>query len=349
MSRQVRGLAASAADQPFEPWEFERRDLRPDDVAVRVTYCGVCHTDLHAWHGEPAYGNVFPLVPGHEFVGVVSEVGAEVSDFAVGDAVAVGNIVDSCGVCDMCVAGREQFCVEFPTLTYGAVDRRDGRPTYGGYSSEYVVTRGFVYHLPEGLDPAGVAPLMCAGVTVWEPLEQWGIGSGMTVGVVGLGGLGHLAVKFAVALGADVEVFTTSPSKADAARRLGAQGVVVSTDEAQMAAARGRFDFVVDTVAVPHDMSGYLSALRLNGTLCLVGSLEATTVDPMALLGRNLTVAGGGGRPATQRMLEFCGTHGITADVEVLPASKVNEALDRLTRNDVQFRFSLDTSELAIG
>ena len=347
MVRPVRGLAAAAADQPLVEWDFERRELRSDDVAIRITYCGVCHTDIHAWHGEPSYGNTFPLVPGHEFVGEVIEVGDAVRDFAVGDGVAVGNIVDSCGVCDMCLSGHEQFCAEFPTLTYGGVDRRDGRPTHGAYSAEYVVTEGFVYHLPDGLDPAGVAPLMCAGVTVWEPLEQCKIGPGMSVGVVGLGGLGHLAVKFAVALGAEVDLFTTSPAKADAARRLGVRRVIVSTDDEQMAAARDRYDFVIDTVAVAHDVSGYAQALNYGGTLCLVGALDATSISPLALLGRNLTVAGGGGRPATRRMLEFCGVHGITADVEVLPASAVDEAFDRLARNDVEFRFSLDMTGLS--
>ena len=347
MTRRVRGLAASAADQPLGEWEFERRDLRADDVAVRVTHCGVCHTDLHAWHGEPAYGDTFPLVPGHEFVGIVSEIGTEVRDFAVGDAVAVGNIVDSCRVCAMCIAGHEQFCAEFPTLTYGGTDRHDGTPTYGGYSGEYVVAQDFTYHLPAGLDPAGAAPLMCAGITVWEPLERAEIGPGMKAGVVGLGGLGHLAVKFAAALGADVDVFTTSPDKAEPARLLGANGIVVSTDPQQMAAARDRYDYIIDTVAVAHDLSGYLLALNFGGTLCMVGALDATSINPLTLLGRHLTVAGGGGRPGTARMLEFCGKHGITADVEVLPAAAVNEAFARLARNDVQFRFALDMTDFA--
>lgn len=347
MARRVRGLAAAAADQPLREWEFERRDLRADDAAIRVTHCGVCHTDLHAWHGEPAYGNVFPLVPGHEFVGVVSDIGTDVGEFAIGDAVAVGNIVDSCRVCDMCVAGHEQFCAEFPTLTYGGVDRHDGRPTYGGYSGEYVVTQDFAYHLPTGLDPAGAAPLMCAGITVWEPLERAGIGPGSKVGVVGLGGLGHLAVKFAAALGADVDVFTTSPHKSAPARTLGATGIVVSTAAEQMAAAASRYDFIIDTVAVAHDLSDYLQALKFGGTLCMVGALDATSINPLALLGRNLTVAGSGGRPGTSRMLEFCGRHGITADVEVLPASAVDDAFERLARNDVQFRFTIDTSALS--
>jgi uncharacterized zinc-type alcohol dehydrogenase-like protein len=346
MPRRVRGLAATDRAQPLHEWTFDRRDLRPDDVAVRVDFCGVCHTDLHAWHAEPSYGGTFPLVPGHEFVGTVSEVGTAVTDFAVGDKVAVGNIVDSCGVCSMCTAGHEQLCVEFPTLTYGGTDRRDGRPTHGGFSTEYVLTEGFVYHLPDGLDPAGAAPLMCAGITVWSPLAQWDIGPGMTVGVVGLGGLGHLAVKFARALGADVHLFTTSAAKAEAARALGASDVVVSTDGDQMAAARNRYDFILDTVPVAHDISSHLAAVRPGGTLCQVGALDAVTFEPMALLGRSVAMSGSGGRPGTREMLDFCAAHDITADVEVLPADAVNDALARLQCNDVRFRFSLDMTTM---
>lgn len=346
MARRVRGLAAAGQGEPLRPWEFDRRDLRPDDVAVSVDFCGVCHSDLHAWHAAPGFGAPFPLVPGHEFVGTVAEVGDAVTAFAVGDTVAVGNIVDSCRVCPMCTAGREQFCTEFPTLTYGGVDRHDGRPTYGGYSTEYVVTEGFVYHLPAGLDPAGAAPLMCAGVTVWEPLAQWGIGPGKTVGVVGLGGLGHLALKFARARGADVHLFTTSPAKAEVARALGATDVVVSTDGAQMTDARNRYDFILDTVPVAHDISDLLVSVRPGGTLCQVGALAAVTFEPLALLGRSVAMAGSAGRPATRQMLEFCAAHGITADVEVLPASAVNDALARLERNDVRFRFSLDLTTM---
>jgi uncharacterized zinc-type alcohol dehydrogenase-like protein len=339
-------MAASVRDEPLSEWQFDRRDLRPDDVAVSIDFCGVCHTDLHAWHAEPSYGATFPLVPGHEFVGTVGEVGSAVSGFSVGDKVAVGNIVDSCRVCSMCTAGHEQYCVEFPTLTYGAIDRRDGQPTYGGFSTEYVVTEAFVYHLPDGLDPAGAAPLMCAGVTVWEPLAQWNVGPGMTVGVVGLGGLGHLAVKFACALGADVHLFTTSPDKAETARTLGATNIVVSTDAAQMADARSRYDFLLDTVPVAHDISGHLATVRPGGTLCQVGALDAVTFEPMALLGRSVAMAGGGGRPGTRQMLDFCAAHDITADVEVLPANAVNDAFARLARNDVRFRFSLDMTTM---
>jgi uncharacterized zinc-type alcohol dehydrogenase-like protein len=289
---------------------------------------------------------IYTLVPGHEFVGTVAEVGGAVTEYAVGDKVAVGNIVDSCRVCQMCTAGHEQFCVEYPTLTYGGVDRRDGRPTYGAYSTEYVVTEAFVYHLPDGLDPAGVAPLMCAGVTVWEPLAQWNIGPGMTVGIVGLGGLGHLAIKLAAARGADVHLFTTSQAKAEAARALGATNVVVSSDGDQMADARNRYDFILDTVPVAHDISSQLATVRPGGTLCQVGALDAVTFEPMALLGRSVAMAGSGGRPGTRQMLEFCAAHDITADVEVLPATAINEALARLERNDVRFRFSLDMTTM---
>jgi uncharacterized zinc-type alcohol dehydrogenase-like protein len=346
MTRRTTGLAAAAAGVRLAPWVFDRRDLRADDVALRVTYCGVCHTDVHAWQGEPLYGNRFPLVPGHEFVGVVTEVGDAVTQFTPGDNVAVGNIVDSCGTCEMCVDDREQYCRQRPTLTYGDIDRVDERRTYGGFSSEYVVGERFVYHVPVGLDPAGTAPLMCAGATVWEPLQRWRIGTGSRVGIVGLGGLGHLAVKLAAAMGASVTVFTTSPGKVEAAHALGADDVVLAGDPGQIAAASGSCDLVLDTVAVPHDLAGCLAALRFGGTLCVVGSLDPVTIDPIALTGRLLTVSGGCGRAATTEMLEFCGRHGITADVEVLPASAVNEAFERLRRNDVAFRFSLDMTEL---
>ncbi|SFJ27829.1 NAD(P)-dependent alcohol dehydrogenase [Amycolatopsis sacchari] len=339
--RSVTGYAAPAAGAPLAPWQFERRDLRPDDVAVRVRYVGVCHTDLHAVEDSPAAE--FPLVPGHEFVGEVSAVGSEVTRFAVGDVVAVGNIVDSCGKCDYCLDSQENYCAEFPTMTYLGVDRRDGLPQRGAYSSEYVVTEKFVYALPDGLDPAGAAPLMCAGVTTWEPLRRWQIGPGMRVGVVGLGGLGHLAVKFAKALGAEVTVFTTSPGKEAAARVLGADDVVVSTDAAAMTDRLGRFDFILNTVSAKHDPSPYLRALRGGGTLCMLGIPDRYEPEALALLigAKNLAASGSGGTRRTQEMLEFCAAHGITADVEVLPAAEVNTALDRLARNDVRYRFVL--------
>ncbi|RII14198.1 putative formaldehyde dehydrogenase AdhA [Streptomyces sp. YIM 130001] len=326
---------------------LERRDLRPDDVAVRIDYCGVCHTDLHSLraHDESA---PTPLVPGHEFTGVVTETGAEVTGFSAGDRVAVGNIVDSCGACAMCKAGQENFCYSFPTLTYGGTDRQDGSTTLGGYSREYVVRDAFAYPLPHGLDPAAAAPLLCAGVTVWEPLRALGVGPQTRVAVAGLGGLGHLAVKMAVALGATTTVISRTQDKRDDAERLGAHGLVVSTDAEQMAAARDSFDVVIDTVSAPHELAPYLQLVAMDGTLCLVGYLGTVTVEAMDLLAgrKRLSSAGSGGRPATAEMLRFCAEHGITADVEVLPSSQVDTALDRLGRNDVRYRFVLDMSDL---
>lgn len=328
---------------------IERRELRPSDVAIDVTYCGVCHSDLHALREHASRGSGDLLVPGHEFVGTVSAVGADVAEFAVGDPVAVGNIVDSCGVCDMCRSGQENFCREFPTTTYGGRDRIDGSPTLGGYAGEYVAHEKFVYHRPPHLDPAAVAPLMCAGITVWEPLSQRNVGPGSTVGVVGLGGLGHLAVKLARARGASVIVFTTTPAKADDARALGADEVVVSTDAEAMGRMRGRIDLIIDTVAVQHPLEPYLDALALDGALSVVGYLGNVSVNVLSLLiGRkSLTSAGSGGRSYTQELLDFCGENDIVADVEVLPSSRVNTALDRLGRNDVRYRFVIDMADLA--
>ncbi|MUL40414.1 NAD(P)-dependent alcohol dehydrogenase [Streptomonospora sp. PA3] len=327
---------------------LERRDLRTDDIAVRVDYCGVCHSDLHALRTLPE-GAAAPLVPGHEFTGTVTEAGRDVTRFAVGDPVAVGNIVDSCGVCAMCRRGQENFCHGFPTLTYGGTDRHDGSPTLGAYSREYVVRDRFAYPLPEGLDPAAAAPLLCAGITVWEPLQALGAGPGTRVAVVGLGGLGHLAVKLAVALGAETTVVSRSAAKAEDARRLGAHDLLVSTDEKQLSGARDGFDIVIDTIAVPHDPADYLRLVALDGTLSLLGHLGPVEVQTMdLLLGRKrLSSAGSGGRPATASMLEFCAAHGVAADIELLPSAQVNEALARLGRNDVRYRFVLDMSDLA--
>lgn len=287
-------------------------------------------------------------MPGHEFTGVVTETGPAVTRFTVGDPVAVGNIVASCGECAMCRAGQENFCHAFPTLTYDGIDRHDGSATLGGYSREYVVRDRFAHPLPAGLDPAAAAPLLCAGITVWEPLHTLGVGPGTRVAVAGLGGLGHLAVKIAVALGADTSVISRSPGKADDARRLGAHGLIVSTDPEQMADARDRFDVVVDTISSPHDLGPYLRLVAMDGTLSHLGHLGPVTVETTDLLvGRKkLSSAGSGGRPAIAAMLDFCSAHGITADIELLPSARVNEALDRLRRNDVRYRFVLDISDL---
>lgn len=324
---------------------IERRDLRPDDVAVRVTYCGVCYTDVSSLHAHEGDGL---LVPGHEFVGEVVGVGGAVTRFAVGDEVAVGNIVDSCGTCAMCRAGQENFCAEFPTLTYGGRDRHDGSTTLGGYSGEYVAREDFVYHRPTNLDPAAVAPLLCAGVTVWEPLRRWAAGPGMTVGVAGLGGLGHLAVRLAAALGARVVVLTRSPDKADDARALGADDVVVTTDDAELARAAGSIDLFLDTISARHDLGQLLRLVALDGTLVSLGWLGPVELETLDLLiGRkSLASAGSGGRPRTQELLDFCGERGITADVEVLPSAQVSTALRRLAANDVRYRFVLDLSDL---
>lgn len=327
---------------------IERRELRPSDVAITVTYCGVCHSDLHALHDHAASGSDGLLVPGHEFVGTVNAIGTEVAEFAVGDPVAVGNIVDSCGVCDMCRREQQNFCRKFPTTTYGGRDRIDGSATLGGYASEYVADERFVYRRPANLEPAAVAPLMCAGITVWEPLSQRNVGPGNTVGVVGLGGLGHLAVKLARARGASVTVFTTTPAKADDARALGADEVVVSTDAEAMSRARGRCDLIIDTVAVQHPLEPYLDALALDGALSVVGYLGDVNLSILSvLIGRkSLTSAGSGGRLYTQELLDFCGENDIVADVEVLPSSQINTALDRLARNDVRYRFVIDMADL---
>ncbi|OLT31575.1 alcohol dehydrogenase [Actinomadura sp. CNU-125] len=341
--RKATGWAARTPGAALERWEFERREPRERDVAVRVRYCGVCASDLSAVrHGDPSG---FPLVPGHEIVGEVAAVGSAVSAFAVGDPVAVGNIVDSCRTCAACRAGRENWCEQGVTLTYGGTDRVDGTRTQGGFSSEYVVDEHFVHPLPDGLDPAGAAPLMCAGVTTWVPLRRWGAGPGRTVGVVGMGGLGHVALKLAHALGAETVQFTTSPAKAEEARRLGADEVVLSPDERAMAAQAGRCDLIIDTVGAPHALEPYLDALAVDGTLCLVGIPEADLrVRPMSLIvgAKNLAGAGSGGVAETREMLGFCARHGITAETEVVPAHEVGTALDRLARNDVRYRFVLD-------
>ncbi|WP_104108289.1 NAD(P)-dependent alcohol dehydrogenase [Nocardioides sp. 616] len=329
---------------------LERRELRPDDLAVQVDFCGVCHSDLHALQLHDPEAKA-PLVPGHEFTGVVTGTGPEVTAFSVGDRVAVGNIVDSCGECAMCTAGQENFCYSFPTLTYGGTDRQDGSTTLGGYSREYVVREAFAYRLPAGLDPAAAAPLMCAGVTVWEPLRALGVGPGSRVAIAGLGGLGHLAVKLAVALGAETTVVSRTPDKRDDAHRLGADDLIDSTDGEQMAAARDTFDVVIDTISAAHDLAPYLKLVAMDGTLSVVGHLGPVTLETTDLLiGRKrLSSAGSGGRRATAEMLQFCADNGVAADIEVLPSSQVNTALDRLRRNDVRYRFVLDMSDVDGG
>ncbi|MFG1922030.1 NAD(P)-dependent alcohol dehydrogenase [Cryptosporangium sp. NPDC048952] len=321
---------------------IERRDLRDDDIAVRIDYCGVCHSDLHALHGlvgKPTDG----LVPGHEFTGVVTAVGRNVTALTLGDRVAVGTCVDSCGECAMCLAGQENYCYQGPTSTYGGTDRVDGTITKGGYSREYVLRSRFAYRLPDGLDPAAAAPLLCAGITVWEPLRAAGIGPGSQVAVAGLGGLGHLGVKLAAALGAEVTVLSRTPDKADDARTLGATSLLTEPNEAV-----GRFDLILDTIPAPHDVESLLRLLTLDGTLSVVGFPRPIELNIMHLtLGRkSLSSSGTGGTKHTAELLAFCAEHNITADVEVLPSSQVTDALARLEKGDVRYRFVLDLSDL---
>lgn len=338
--------AAMTRGGPLVPWQFERRAPRPDDVVVKVLYCGVCHSDIHSIN---KWGQSFPLVPGHEIVGEVTAVGNAVSAFAIGDQVMIGTIVDSCRVCEPCRHDMEVYCREFPTTTFDGVDRIDGTRTRGGYSAQYVADQRFVYPLPQGLDPAAAAPLLCAGVTTYSPLRHWDVGPGMTVGVVGIGGLGHLAVKFARAMGAHVVAFTTSPRKVEAALALGAHEVVLSTDAEQMQAQAFRFDFILDTVSTTYPMTPMIQALKLDATLCSLGIPDSFDFAPMMLaMGRRrLASSGAAGTRDTHEMLAFCREHHIVADVEVIAMSQINEALARLEKGDVHYRFVIDMQATA--
>jgi len=326
-----------------------RRTLRRDDIAVRVDFCGVCHSDLHAIRGAtPHISDESGLVPGHEFTGRVTAVGADVTRFVPGDAVAVGTLVDSCGECAMCQVGQENFCLLGPVSTYGGQDRVDGSVTKGAYSRDYVLREKFAYHLPDNLDPAAAAPLMCAGITMWEPLKAAQIGPGSRVAIVGLGGLGHLGVKLAAALGAEVTVLSRTADKADDAHDLGAVDVLLTSDDGQLQSASGRFDLILDTISAEHDLSPLLRLLALDGTLSVLGNplMRGPLILELTAGRRKLTSSGTGGTTGTAEMLAFCADHGITADVEVLPSNQVNDALNRLEHGDVRYRFVLDVSDL---
>lgn len=341
MNRATSGYAALERGGPIVPFAFERRSLRPQDIALKVTHCGVCHTDLHS---IGKWGQEFPLVPGHEIAGEVIEVGSEVRDLAVGDRALIGTIVDSCRECEACLAGDESYCEAYPTTTYDGIDRVDKSRTRGGYSSQYVADQRFVYRLPDGMDPAGAAPLLCAGITMYSPLKHWKVGPGMTVGVVGIGGLGHLGVKLARAMGAHVVAFTTSAKKVEAALALGAHDVVLSSDAKQMAAQARRFDFILDSVAVPYPMDGMLAALKRNATLCSVGIPDRHEYSPiqLAMGRRSIASSGSGGSVETKEMLAFCAEHGIVSDYELIEPSQIATAFERLDRGDVRYRFVLD-------
>ena len=345
---KAQGFAALEAGAALTPFAFERREMGPKDVVLRLTHCGVCHSDLHFVNNDWKLSR-YPMVPGHEIVGVVTAVGSQVTAFAVGDVGAVGCLVDSCRTCGPCLEGEEQACEQRSTPTYNGTERTGGIATQGGYADCYVVDEDFCLRIPAGLDPAGAAPLLCAGITTWSPLKHWGVGPGSVVGVVGLGGLGHLAVKFAKAFGAHVVVFTTSPAKVDAARRLGADDVVLSTDRAAMKEWSSRLDFILDTVSAPHDLNALLGLLKRDATLCLVGVPESpSAVSAMPLVGGRRRLAGSaiGGIRETQEMLDFCAAHGITADIELIAMSEIQAAFDRMLRGEVSYRFVIDLATL---
>lgn len=349
MTQTVSCYAALSADTPLVPHRIERRELRPDDVQIDILYTGVCHSDLHMARNDWGWTH-YPIVPGHEIVGRVRAVGAAVSAFRTGDLVGVGCMVDSCRECEPCRHDLEQYCEQGHTLTYGSRDRYDGSMTYGGYSKSITVSEAFVVRVPENLDTRAVPPILCAGITTWSPLRHWRVGKGSKVAVVGLGGLGHMAIKLARALGAEVSLFSRSPDKAEDARRLGAGDIILSTDAAQMQASANRFDLIIDTVPYDHDINPYLPTLKLDGALVLVGligdiSQNLSTVP--LLLGRR-TVAGSaiGGIKETQELLDFCGEHNITADVEIIDMQAINHAYERMLKSDVKYRFVIDMATL---
>jgi uncharacterized zinc-type alcohol dehydrogenase-like protein len=343
----TKAYAAVSATSPLSSTMIDRRDPTEHDVQIEILFCGICHSDLHSVRDEWG-GAVYPIVPGHEIVGRVTQVGSAVTKFKPGDLAAIGCMVDSDGTCPHCKAGLEQFCQNV-VFTYNSPDKHLGGVTYGGYSNSIVADERFVLRVPANLDLAGTAPLLCAGITTYSPLRHWGVTEGKKVGIVGLGGLGHMGVKFAHAFGAHVVVFTSSPDKTEDALRLGADEVVVSRNADEMQKHAGSFDFILDTVSAKHDINAYLNLLRPDGNITLVGAPEKP-LDVAAfslIMGRHsLSGSNIGGIPETQEMLDFCGQHNITADVEVIPIQKVNEAYDRLLKSDVKYRFVIDMASL---
>jgi alcohol dehydrogenase (NADP+) len=347
---KAKAYSAASATSPLASTTIARRDPTPDDVQIDILYCGICHSDLHQVRNEWSgfLPTVYPCVPGHEIVGRVTKVGSSVRKFKAGDLAAVGCMVDSDGTCPECKAGLEQFCAN-AIFTYNLPDKHLGGVTYGGYSESIVVDQRFVLRVPSNLDLAATPPLLCAGITTYSPMRHWKVGKGKKVGIVGIGGLGHMGVKFAHALGAHVVVFTTSPNKKDDAIRLGADEVVISKNANEMQKHAGSFDFILDAVSADHDIMAYINLLRRDGNITLVGAPEKPL--PVAAFGlimgrRSLSGSPIGGIPETQEMLDFCSQHNITADVEVIPIQKVNEAYERLLKSDVKYRFSIDMASL---
>lgn len=343
------GYGTHSAEEPLNLLDFTRRDPGPLDVQIDILYCGVCHSDLHTARNE--WGNtVYPVVPGHEIIGRVTAVGAEVTRFKVGDIAGVGCLVDSCQRCSSCAEGLEQYCENGWVGTYNGEEMHTGGMTYGGYADNIVVTEKFVLKVPGSLDPAAAAPLLCAGITTYSPLRQWKVGPGQKVGIVGLGGLGHMGIKIAHAMGAHVVLFTTSPGKQEDALRLGANEVVVSKNAEEMAAHANSFDFILNTVAAPHDLDAFLVLLKRDGTMTLVGAPAEPHPSPqvfnLIMKRRNLAGSLIGGIAETQEMLDFCAEHGIASDIEMIPIQKINEAYERMLKSDVKYRFVIDMATL---
>ncbi|HEX2532543.1 MAG TPA: NAD(P)-dependent alcohol dehydrogenase [Chitinophagaceae bacterium] len=344
----TKGYAAQAAGIPLAPFEFNRREPGPKDVEIEILYCGVCHSDLHQVRDEWG-GALFPMVPGHEIVGRVRRVGAEVTNFREGDLAGVGCMIDSCRSCQSCREGQEQYCEEGFTGTYNSRERTSGQPAYGGYSNLIVTDEAFVLRVSEQLSLEGVAPLLCAGITTYSPLRYWKVGAGHKVGVLGLGGLGHMAVKFAVSFGAEVTMLSTSPSKEEDARRLGAHRFALTSSAEALKGLNNYFDFIIDTVSAPHDYNTYLSMLRTNGVMICVGAPPAPAQIPAFNLIFNRRSIGGsliGGIRETQEMLDYCAEHGITSDVEVINIQQINSAYERMLKGDVRYRFVIDIQSL---
>lgn len=344
----VKAYAATAAEAPLGPINIERRAVQPHDVEIEISYCGICHSDLHQARNDFG-GSIYPMVPGHEIVGRVSAVGDQVTKFKVGDLAGVGCIVESCRHCDYCKDGLEQFCDEGCTFSFNSPDRIYGGYTFGGYSQAIVTDENYVLRMPKMLDPAAAAPLLCAGITVYSPLKHWKIGPGQKVGILGIGGLGHVAIKIAKAMGAPVVVFTTSPDKVEDAKRLGADEAVLSTDPEQMSRYARSLNLILDTVSAHHDVDAYLNLLKPDGSLVLVG----LPPEPLALgafsvvMGRrSLSGSNIGGIAETQEMLDFCARHNITADIEIIKMHEINEAYERLEKGDVKYRFVVDLGSL---
>jgi uncharacterized zinc-type alcohol dehydrogenase-like protein len=351
--RKSKAYSAASKTAPLAPTTISRRDLTERDVEIQILFCGICHSDFHAVRDEwnEFMPTVYPIVPGHEIVGRVTNVGSAVTKHKPGDLVGVGCLVDADLTCNECKEDYEQFCPN-RVLTYNSPDKHLGGVTYGGYAESIVVDEHFVLRIPSNLELAGAAPLLCAGITTYSPLRHWGVTKGKKVGVVGLGGLGHMGVKLAHALGAHVVVFTTSPGKKDDALRLGADEIVVSRNSDEMEKHAGTFDFILDTVSAEHDINGYLNLLARDGNITLVGAPpQPLDVAAFALIGGRHSLSGSsiGGLRETQEMLDFCGEHNITASVEVIPIQRVNEAYDRLARSDVKYRFSIDMASLEAG